>query len=124
MPDRHLWTRHSTKTITFTCAAAAGAVGTVAVFTVTGRGLVHYTSVFCTTLLTESGVTATISYGTAGDVDAFIAMSEFSRAKHREFGFPFEMQVVPYFLPDGPEAPLAPEPAHDRPFFLFVAQPL
>jgi glycosyltransferase involved in cell wall biosynthesis len=34
----------------------------------------------------------------ARHVDAFIAMSEFSRQKHREFGFPFEMEVVPYFL--------------------------
>ncbi|MEQ1693789.1 MAG: glycosyltransferase family 4 protein, partial [Gemmatimonas sp.] len=33
-------------------------------------------------------------------VDAFIAMSDFSRDKHREFGFPREMEVLPYFLPD------------------------
>ena len=33
-------------------------------------------------------------------VDAFIAMSEFSRAKHREFGFEREMEVLPHFLPD------------------------
>ena len=32
-------------------------------------------------------------------VDAFIAMSEFSRAKHREFGFAPEMEVLPAFLP-------------------------
>ena len=61
------------------------------------------------------------------DVDAFIAMSEFSRAKHREFGFPFTMEVLPYFLPD-------PEPGEDpfagpcgerprqRPYFLFVGR--
>ena len=57
-------------------------------------------------------------------VDAFIAMSEFSRQKHREFGFPREMEVLPYFLPD-------PEPAgarvggaspHARPYFLFVGR--
>lgn len=57
-------------------------------------------------------------------VDAFIAMSEFSRQKHREFGFPREMDVLPYFLPD-------PEPAgarvggaspHARPYFLFVGR--
>lgn len=57
-------------------------------------------------------------------VDAFIAMSEFSRQKHREFGFPREMEVLPYFLPD-------PEPAgarvggaspHERPYFLFVGR--
>lgn len=57
-------------------------------------------------------------------VDVFIAMSEFSRAKHREFGFPREMEVLPYFLPDP-----APQPAetaggslHDRPYFLFVGR--
>ena len=33
-------------------------------------------------------------------VDTFIAKSEFSRDKHKEFGFPKEMQVVPYFLPE------------------------
>jgi hypothetical protein len=31
-------------------------------------------------------------------VDAFIAMSEFSRRKHHDFGFPKEMEVLPYFL--------------------------
>jgi glycosyltransferase involved in cell wall biosynthesis len=37
-------------------------------------------------------------------VDGFIAKSEFSRAKHREFGFTREMRVIPYFLPaDGQE---------------------
>jgi glycosyltransferase involved in cell wall biosynthesis len=35
-----------------------------------------------------------------GHVDAFIAKSEFSRQKHREFGFPREMEVIPYFLPE------------------------
>jgi glycosyltransferase involved in cell wall biosynthesis len=33
-------------------------------------------------------------------VDAFIAKSEFSRQKHREFGFRRDMEVIPYFLPD------------------------
>jgi len=60
-------------------------------------------------------------------VDAFIAMSEFSRAKHREFGFPREMEVVPYFLPDveaGSREPGAvPDTSpHDRPYFLFVGR--
>lgn len=60
-------------------------------------------------------------------VDAFIAMSEFSRAKHAEFGFPFEMQVLPYFLPDpepGAQRPVR-NPAtspHPRPYFLFVGR--
>ena len=34
------------------------------------------------------------------EVDVFIAKSEFSREKHREFGFTREMEVLPYFLPD------------------------
>ena len=32
-------------------------------------------------------------------VDAFVALSRFSRDKHREFGFPREMEVLPHFLP-------------------------
>jgi glycosyltransferase involved in cell wall biosynthesis len=60
-------------------------------------------------------------------VDAWIAMSEFSRQKHREFEFPFEMQVLPYFLPEAPAAPGAPAsgaPAASgaRPYFLFVGR--
>lgn len=57
-------------------------------------------------------------------VQRFIAMSEFSRDKHREFGFPREMDVLPYFLP---EAAPAGDPAdaaspHPRPYFLFVGR--
>ena len=57
-------------------------------------------------------------------VDTFIAMSEFSRAKHREFGFPRDMSVVPYFLPDIDESPPRDGdiPPHDRPYFLFVGR--
>ena len=57
-------------------------------------------------------------------VDAFIAKSEFSREKHREFGFPREMEVIPYFLPDDAAVPVpAPaEPPHERPYFLFVGR--
>jgi glycosyltransferase involved in cell wall biosynthesis len=56
-------------------------------------------------------------------VDAFIAMSEFSRSKHREFGFPHEMEVVPDFLPQlgGGSADVGPPP-HHRPYFLFVGR--
>ena len=57
-------------------------------------------------------------------VDAFIAMSEFSRQKHREFGFPREMEVLPYFLPD-PEpggASVGGTSPHPRPYFLFVGR--
>jgi len=56
-------------------------------------------------------------------VDAFVAMSEFSRRKHREFGFPREMEVLPYFLPEDvsptSRATWAPP---DRPYFLFVGR--
>ena len=63
----------------------------------------------------------------ATHVDAFIAMSEFSRAKHREFGFAPEMEVLPDFLedvdasPTSTTAPAAPSP-HSRPYFLFVGR--
>lgn len=57
-------------------------------------------------------------------VDAFIAKSEFSREKHREFGFPRPMEVIPYFLPDEGAAPVArhDESPHPRPYFLFVGR--
>ena len=57
-------------------------------------------------------------------VDAFIAMSEFSRQKHKEFGFPRDMTVVPYFLPDeaGSAGGGSDTSPHDRPFFLFVGR--
>jgi len=60
----------------------------------------------------------------ARHIDTFIAMSEFSRAKHREFGFEPEMDILPYFLPE----PVAPpgrgtlKSPHDRPYFLFVGR--
>ena len=57
-------------------------------------------------------------------VDSFIAMSEFSRQKHKEFGFPREMEVLPYFLPETPAAAGAGAGAspHERPYFLFVGR--
>jgi len=55
-------------------------------------------------------------------VDMFIAKSRFSRDKHREFGFPRDMEVIPYFLPDLPMEPAAAPPPHDRPYFLFVGR--
>ncbi len=56
-------------------------------------------------------------------VDVFVAKSEFSREKHREFGFTKEMKVIPYFLPDTPhEKTPSDEPPHDRPYFLFVGR--
>ncbi len=63
----------------------------------------------------------------AQHVDRFIAMSEFSRDKHRDFGFREEMEVLPYFLPDltpeelssGTPTGTSPE---ERPYFLFVGR--
>lgn len=56
-------------------------------------------------------------------IDAFIAMSRFSREKHQEFGFPREMDVLPYFLPDDAAAvPPSAGPPHRRPYFLFVGR--
>ena len=55
-------------------------------------------------------------------VDAFIAMSEFSRVKHREFGFVHDMEVVPYFLPDPVPRVAAERSPHARPYFLFVGR--
>jgi glycosyltransferase involved in cell wall biosynthesis len=58
-------------------------------------------------------------------VDLFVARSEFSRQKHREFSFPEPMEVLPYFLPGA--IPEQPEPRssarpHERPYFLFVGR--
>ena len=57
-------------------------------------------------------------------VDTFIAMSEFSRDKHREFGFPRDMEVLPYFLPDREEVTAGGDDSspHPRPYFLFVGR--
>jgi glycosyltransferase involved in cell wall biosynthesis len=61
-------------------------------------------------------------------VDVFVAMSEFSRDKHREFGFPRDMEVLPYFLPDpDPDRDdavpkRAGDSPHPRPYFLFVGR--
>lgn len=58
-------------------------------------------------------------------IDVFIAMSEFSRAKHREFGFHREMEVLPACLPvacdEDPAASDVSRP-HERPYFLFVGR--
>jgi glycosyltransferase involved in cell wall biosynthesis len=54
-------------------------------------------------------------------VDAFIAVSEFSRAKHREFDFPRDMEVVPGFVRD-PGPPPRDDVGAERPYFLFVGR--
>jgi len=61
------------KTIEFDGEAGSGAVGTVALFTVTGA--VHVVVVgYCTEDLTEAGATATISVGITGATAALIAL--------------------------------------------------
>jgi glycosyltransferase involved in cell wall biosynthesis len=57
-------------------------------------------------------------------VDAFIALSDFSRRMHEQFGFSRPMEVIPGFLPDdtGQErADVGPSP-HARPFFFFAGR--
>ena len=57
------------------------------------------------------------------NIDVFIAMSEFSRDKHHEFGFKREMEVLPFLLPDPDPSDLAVgERPHARPYFLFVGR--
>ncbi len=60
-------------------------------------------------------------------VDGFIAFSEFSRLKHKEFGFTREMTVIPGMVPEPPAAtagngmgPTSRQPR--RPYFLFVGR--
>ncbi len=58
-------------------------------------------------------------------MDVVIAMSEFSRQKHREFGLKHEMRVLPYFLPDPPEGEDSPPTGaspHNRPYFFFAGR--
>jgi glycosyltransferase involved in cell wall biosynthesis len=54
-------------------------------------------------------------------IDVFICKSEFSRRKHKEFDFPREMEVLPYFLPDTGDGEPVGSP-HPRPYFLFVGR--
>ena len=54
-------------------------------------------------------------------VDAFIAASEFSREKHREFGFSPPMEVLPNFLSETDSVPIEDDAMrlHEPPYFLF-----
>jgi glycosyltransferase involved in cell wall biosynthesis len=55
-------------------------------------------------------------------VDLVVALSEFSRAKHREFGLQREMVVLPNFIPDpDPVDAEAPRP-QERPYFFFAGR--
>ncbi|HUQ84450.1 MAG TPA: glycosyltransferase family 4 protein [Gemmatimonadaceae bacterium] len=57
-------------------------------------------------------------------VDTFIALSEFSRAKHHEFGFPRPMEVLPPLIDDAPVVDRSADgaPPHPRSYFLCVAR--
>lgn len=55
-------------------------------------------------------------------IDLLIAKSQFSRAKHREFGLRQEMEVLPYFLPEIDVDPVPPLTEGARPYFLFVGR--
>lgn len=66
--------RHFQKTITFTGASGLGLINTdVAVATVTGRVLIVYGSIECTTSLVDTTDSATISVGTANNVGGIVA---------------------------------------------------
>ncbi len=62
----------------------------------------------------------------ARHVDLFFSPSAWSAAKHREFGFERELEVMPYFLPDPDSGDEAGDDldgdAHPRPYFLFVGR--
>ncbi len=56
-------------------------------------------------------------------IHIFIAMSDFSRQKHREFGFSHDMEVLPFLLPDPDPSDLrSGERPQARPYFLFVGR--
>jgi glycosyltransferase involved in cell wall biosynthesis len=59
----------------------------------------------------------------AREVDAFLALSEFSARKHREFGFETPMEVFPSFLPDDAAPAAVPQRGRDtEQYFLFVGR--
>jgi glycosyltransferase involved in cell wall biosynthesis len=54
-------------------------------------------------------------------VDAYIALSEFSRKKHQEFGFPWPMHVIPPVVAE-PAPPRFGTSPHSRPYFFCVGR--
>jgi glycosyltransferase involved in cell wall biosynthesis len=59
----------------------------------------------------------------ARSIDTFVAMSDFSRRKHREFGFDRDMEVLPPLPPPLPPAADAGEESpHGRPYFFFAGR--
>lgn len=61
------------KTVTFTGASGLGAAGAVSLFTITGRVQILSIVPYCSTLLTETGGTATIALGITGSTSLFVA---------------------------------------------------
>lgn len=57
-------------------------------------------------------------------VDTYIALSDFSRSKHREFGFPHAMEVLPPLVDDTEvvDRTIDGGAPHPRPYFLCVAR--
>ena len=55
-------------------------------------------------------------------VDHVVALSEFSRRKHREFGLEREMVVLPNFVPDAGPANDDGGSPHHRPYFFFAGR--
>ena len=55
-------------------------------------------------------------------VDHVVALSEFSRRKHREFGLEREMVVLPNFVPDGVAAADDAGSPHPRPYFFYAGR--
>lgn len=57
-------------------------------------------------------------------VNAFIAPSEFTRAKHRELGFEPDAPIehIPNFLPDAPAPTVTTPRQHPRPYYLYVGR--
>lgn len=72
------------KTITFTGAAGLGAIGSVAVGTVTGSILLTHGAIRCTTLLASAGG-GTVSAGTTNNVDALVAVTTATDIDATEF---------------------------------------
>jgi glycosyltransferase involved in cell wall biosynthesis len=57
------------------------------------------------------------------EIDAFIALSEFSRRKHHEMGFTRPMETLPLFLPRlGRSEPGSTDSPHERPYFLYAGR--
>ena len=55
-------------------------------------------------------------------MDLVVALSEFSRDKHREFGIDREMVVLPNFVPDLPPVPAGESAPQERPYVFFAGR--